>query len=166
MMFFAHTFFNAKYPIGRAVMNIQYLLLLYIFIITSTYYSKQIWFYLPISILFFASSLQIAEMYLDMLQPNIKEIIIKTGDKPLYVLGDNPNVRLTNQLNSLNKGNIIQVSGGFAKLNSLLKNDTSNILYLLGSSNSIDSLTFNTEKVFNCRDRLVLYKIIHLRFSR
>ncbi len=115
-------------------MNIQYLLLSFILVNTIIYYSKQNLFYIPIIKLFFASSLQIADMYLKILQPNIKELIIKTGNELLYVLGANSIVRLINQLSSINNDNIIQVSGGLNKLNSLVLSNTSDILFLLYTS--------------------------------
>ncbi len=158
MMVLANVFFHAKFPMGRAIMNIEYILLVLLLLCVTVSYAPRLWFYIPISILCATSFLRITSMYTNLLLPDFKAVIIKTGDKPFYVLGALSNVLLTNQLKGIHKKEIYQVYG-INNLKSALQQDTAHLIYVLSHSTMQDSLSHNPKKVSDCRDGMVLYSI-------
>lgn len=161
LMAAAHVFLKAMYPLNRAAFFIHYLFLLYLVIVTYSFRGRFPGYLLPLLVIFLSGCLQVTAVYVNLLKPGIRRDLELTGDKPLYILstGYNPNVRLTNQLASIDKTAIYQVSKDVRVMDSLIRADTSTRVFLLTHADFIDSLRFIKRKVHEGRDDHVLFEI-------
>lgn len=162
LMFFAHVFLQAKYPLNRAVMYLQYLLLLYMVSATWWHAGRGFWVRIPLLLLTAGSCIQVFLLYANLFRPGMEQHIRTAGDRPLYILnvGYNPSVHVTNHLGSLRKTGIIQVSKDVAVMDSLVRADTTRPVYLLCHSAFVDSVTLDRRRVYDGRDGYVLYEIV------
>lgn len=150
LMFAAHLL-GAKYPTGRAVYYLHFALLLICVLSVRK-------FILPLIVIGLISFIQVIALYADLFKPPMDKVIRATGDCPLYVLGHNRNIIVTNKLGVHKRG--IVLNRDPYQIADMIKNDTGK-KYLLVTHWYKDSVFVPVKKVMETRKGAVLYEVIN-----
>jgi len=157
LMIAAHIGAGAKYPMGRAVFYLEFLLLLVVIppIAASSGSSLR---YVPLLVLAFGSLYHIVELNYEFKHPGFQTMLDRTGNKPLYTLTIDPAVYLVNQFD-FQKPNLYQYKSA-RDLLPLIQKDSSATRFLLYPADHRDSLkTLAFRDLFPCREGFVLAEI-------
>jgi hypothetical protein len=156
-MFAGHILARAKYPMGRAVYYIEFIILLMIVLKGQTVKNVALRV-LPLAVIFFITLFEVFYSIRDMEKPDIREMLASSGTYPLYMLTSNPNLDVTNITSGINKQNIREYKD-VALFLPVFKSDTG-LRYLYCPVRYRDSLAeLPLEKPLNCRDHMQLYLV-------
>jgi len=156
VMIIAHVVAGALYPLYRGVFYLEYIFLLLLLASTATF-SKRLIFYLPVFIICLFSLAYIVYFAFDLEKPNSHDIIVMTGNNPLYILRYCPAIQVTNDFEGLRKTNIYQNEKP-APIIKAINSDSGSKRYLLCPLGERDLVTsLKLTKICDCREERILY---------
>lgn len=158
-IYLSHLFFGAKYPLGRAILCLHYLLILNSILIVCYYYPFRRIYSFPFFFVIGVSCFQAYALFSDLTKPGIADHLKTTGRMPLYVLdyGNNPSLELLNRLEGIHKENIHKVET-VPELDQLLESDRVHTSYLLCPKSRLDSVKYRFNILYQGKDNLYLLK--------
>lgn len=158
LMIAAHLAAGAKYPVGRAVFYLEFLLLL-VLIVPVAASPRTALLYLPLFLLCFASGYHIFHLTAEFGRKGFRETLAVTGSKPVYAMTIDPALYLINQF-YFQKPNICQRKTA-GELIPIINKDSSATRYLLYQEDKRDSLmTIKFRDLCPCREGFILAEII------
>ncbi len=156
-MLISNIFFLAKFPIGRAIIYLQYLYLFLLLIFLKNIGKK--YATIPIIVLLTLSVYMNSTHYFELLKPSVKNVLIQTKQYPLYISNTNPNIRLLNNFEHLKNNDSIFQSKSIHQLVKWAQKDPQSIVYILCKENELNYVNLNFTSVKNYRGGLTLLLI-------
>jgi len=156
LLIISNSLFHSKYPYGRSVIYLHYIIVIVI-AVSTRFYLKRI-YYLPLIILLAFSIFINIQQYRTLSKPSIKEILESTKESPLFITGHNPNIKLINQLYRIKEDSQIYQSSQITTINNLIKN-TNIKCFLLTTPNLVKSINYNINNYQLCRKGLILIEL-------
>lgn len=155
-MVVANLLLDAKFPMGRSVMYLHYMALLFVIVIFSPYTKKL--YYLPITSISLASILFIVSVFHNLSRPSLEDVLEISRGSSLYVNAVDGSLMLTRQLSGDDFSTITQRSD-MSSLNDIIDQDTRESVYLFTHFSKMDEVIHPVVEKIVCRGGGVLLRL-------
>lgn len=156
LMTLAHLVFGAKYPLGRAVIYLPYLLLLLSVLASASLNDSRL--YVTLVLLAVIGVLGNYSHLRELTRPSLSQILEHTRSQPLFVYSNNPNILLVNRLQGIHDEESITRFNTFKELRTDIGASGTNCFVLLPRELE-DSIHLEVTSKMRCRDGNVLLSV-------